>query len=170
MSPGPDFRGADRERCVSYFTLLWWSKKALSPMAGRRKRPVRCSRKLRRSSAAVATSRGGHGSLRSGRAIQRRRWGRERRRRERNVGNGPVKVRKCTVGNTAAVGSLRYTHRSLTRVHAQTRAANQMQILTPKPASHRTMLPVKTGPRRTKYPKAYVITGTASKTMIAHLF
>jgi hypothetical protein len=57
----------------------------------------------------------------------------------------------------------------LTRVHAQTRAANQMQILTPKPASHRTMLPVKTGPRRTRYPKAYVITGTASKTMIAHL-
>src|SRR5262249_48797686 len=37
----------------------------------------------------------------------------------------------------------------LTRVHAQTRAANQMQILTPKPASHRTMLPVKTGPPRT---------------------
>jgi hypothetical protein len=57
----------------------------------------------------------------------------------------------------------------LTRVHAQTRAANQMQILTPKPASHRTMLPVKTGPRRTRYPKAYVITGTALKTMIAHL-
>src|SRR5262249_153946 len=23
MSPGPDFRGADRERCVSYFTLRW---------------------------------------------------------------------------------------------------------------------------------------------------
>lgn len=66
-------------------------------------------------------------------------------------------------------GSLRCTHRGLTRVHAQTRAANQMQILTPKPASHRTMLPVKTGPRRTRYPKAYVITGTASKTMIAHL-
>src|SRR5215813_8285724 len=42
MSPGPDFRGADRERCVSYFTLLWWSKNALSAMAGRRKRPVRC--------------------------------------------------------------------------------------------------------------------------------
>jgi hypothetical protein len=66
-------------------------------------------------------------------------------------------------------GSLRCTHRGLTRVHAQTRAANQMQILTPKPASHRTMLPVKTGPRRTRYPKAYVITGTASKAMIAHL-
>src|SRR5262249_15023822 len=47
MSPGPDFRGADRERCVSYFTLLWWSKNTLSAMAGRRKRPVRCSRKLR---------------------------------------------------------------------------------------------------------------------------
>ena len=61
------------------------------------------------------------------------------------------------------------THQGLTRVHAQTRAANQMQILTPKPASHRTMLPVKTGPRRTRYPKAYVITGTASKAMIAHL-
>jgi hypothetical protein len=60
MSPGPNFRGADRERCVSYFTLLWWSKKALSAMAGRRKRPVRCSRTLRRSSAAVATSREGH--------------------------------------------------------------------------------------------------------------
>src|SRR5262249_2959607 len=30
MSPGPDFRGADRERCVSYFTLLWWSKNTLS--------------------------------------------------------------------------------------------------------------------------------------------
>ena len=66
-------------------------------------------------------------------------------------------------------GSLRCTHRGLTRVHAQTRAANQMQILTPKPASHRTMLPVKTGPRRTRYPKAYVITGAALKTMIAHL-
>ena len=69
----------------------------------------------------------------------------------------------------AARPSLRCTHRGLTRVHAQTRAANQMQILTPKPASHRTMLPVKTGPRRTRYPKAYVITGTASKTMIARL-
>ena len=66
-------------------------------------------------------------------------------------------------------GSLRSTHCGLTRVHAQTRAANQMQILTPKPASHRTMPPVKTGPRRTRYPKAYVIAGTASKTMIAHL-
>src|SRR5262249_48079040 len=32
----------------------------------------------------------------------------------------------------------------LTRVHAQTRAASQMQILTPTRASHRTMLPVKT--------------------------
>src|SRR5262249_30790605 len=65
--------------------------------------------------------------------------------------------------------SLRCTHRGLTRVHAQSRAANQMQILAPKPASHRTMLAVKTGPRRTRYPKAYVITGTASKAMIAHL-
>src|SRR5262245_52041651 len=27
MSPGPDFRGADRERCVSYFTLRQLSKK-----------------------------------------------------------------------------------------------------------------------------------------------
>src|SRR5262245_11866958 len=33
MSPGPDFRGADRERCVSYFTLLWWSKNTLSTVA-----------------------------------------------------------------------------------------------------------------------------------------
>jgi hypothetical protein len=66
-------------------------------------------------------------------------------------------------------GPLRCTQRGLTRVHAKTRAANQMQILTPKPASHSTMLPVKTGPRRTRYPKAYVITGTASKAMIAHL-
>jgi hypothetical protein len=89
--------------------------------------------------------------------------------KSRNVGNRPAKVRECTVGNTAAVGSLRCTHRGLTRVHAQTSMANQMQILTPKPASHRTMLPVKTGPRRTRYPKAYVMTGTASKTMIAHL-
>ena len=30
MSPRPDFRGVDRERCVSYFTLLWWSKNTLS--------------------------------------------------------------------------------------------------------------------------------------------
>src|SRR5215831_1300529 len=74
MSPGRDFRGVDRERCVSYFTLLWWSKKALSPMAGRRKRPVRCSRKLRRSSAAVATSREGHHQQRSGRAVPHPRW------------------------------------------------------------------------------------------------
>src|SRR5262249_25309993 len=57
----------------------------------------------------------------------------------------------------------------LTGVHAKSRGATKMQILTPKPASHRTMLPVKTGPRRTRYPKAYVITGTALKTMIAHL-
>ena len=57
MSPGPDFRGADRERCVSYFTLLWWSKNTLSAMTGRRKRPVRCSGKLRWSSFAAATSR-----------------------------------------------------------------------------------------------------------------
>jgi len=42
MSPGPDFRGADRERCVSYFTLSWCSKNALSAMAGRRKR-LRCA-------------------------------------------------------------------------------------------------------------------------------
>src|SRR5262249_37905475 len=42
MSPGPDFRGADRERCVSYFTLLWWSKNTLSAMVGRRKRRMRC--------------------------------------------------------------------------------------------------------------------------------
>ena len=42
MSPGRDFRGVDRERCVSYFTLLWWSKNALSAMAGRRKRRVDC--------------------------------------------------------------------------------------------------------------------------------
>jgi hypothetical protein len=42
MSPGPDVRGVDRERCVSYFTLLWWSKNALSAMAGRRKRRVDC--------------------------------------------------------------------------------------------------------------------------------
>ena len=82
---------------------------------------------------------------------------------------GPAKVQKCTDGSAAADAALRCTHRGLTRVHAQARAANQMQILTPKPASHRTMLPVKTGPRRTRYPKAYVITGTASKTMIAHL-
>src|SRR5262249_55250044 len=34
MSPGPDFRGADWERCVSYFTLLWWSKNTLSAIAG----------------------------------------------------------------------------------------------------------------------------------------
>ena len=42
MSPGPDFRGVDRESCVSYFTLLWWSKNALWAMAGRRKRRVDC--------------------------------------------------------------------------------------------------------------------------------
>jgi hypothetical protein len=79
------------------------------------------------------------------------------------------RARAATPPGGAGHVSLRFTHRGLTRVHAQTRAANQMQILTPKPASHRTMLPVKTGPRRTRYPKAYVITGTASKTMIAHL-
>src|SRR5262252_4976832 len=33
MSPGPDFRGPDRERCVIYFTLLWWSKNTLSAVA-----------------------------------------------------------------------------------------------------------------------------------------
>src|SRR5262245_45429265 len=55
----------------------------------------------------------------------------------------------------------------LTRVDDQTRADNQMQRLTPKPTSHRTMLPANTGP--TRYPKAHVITGTALKTMIAHL-
>ena len=76
MPPGPDFRGADRERCVSYFTLLWWSKNTLSAMAGRRKRPVRCSRKLRWSFSAVATSREGHRSPRSGRAGQHPRWDR----------------------------------------------------------------------------------------------
>jgi len=74
MSPGPDFRGADRERCVSYFTLLWWSKKALSAMAGRRKRPVRCSRKLRQSSSAVATSRAGHRWPRLNLEVPYRRW------------------------------------------------------------------------------------------------
>src|SRR5262245_31484661 len=57
---------------------------------------------------------------------------------------------KCTDSSAAADGSLRCTYQRLTRVHAQTRAANQMQILTPKPASHRTMPPVKTGPRRTR--------------------
>ena len=74
MSPGPDFRGADRERCVSYFTLLWWSKNTLSAMAGRRKRPVRCSRKLRQSSSAVATSRAGHRWPRLNLEVPYRRW------------------------------------------------------------------------------------------------
>src|SRR5262249_53008646 len=74
MSPGPDFRGADRERCVSYFTLLWWSKNTLSAMAGRRKRPVRCSRKLRWSFSAVATSREGHRQPRLNLEVLYRRW------------------------------------------------------------------------------------------------
>src|SRR6516164_5976328 len=52
------------------------SKNTLSAMAGRRKRPVRCSRKLRWSFFAVATSREGHRSPRSGRAGQHPRWDR----------------------------------------------------------------------------------------------
>src|SRR5262245_22560516 len=44
---------------------------------GGHKRPVRCSRKLRWSSAAVATSREGHRSPRSGPTVRHRRWGPE---------------------------------------------------------------------------------------------
>jgi hypothetical protein len=50
-----------------------------------RKLPVRCCRKFRRSSSAVATSRAGHRLRGLGRADQRRRWGRGRQRRARRL-------------------------------------------------------------------------------------
>src|SRR5215472_11423454 len=77
MSPGPDFRGADRERCVSYFTLLWWSKNTLSavandlcvvvgssgdplpPLHGLRVAPRRGLHQLRREDALLAASAAG---------------------------------------------------------------------------------------------------------------
>ena len=63
---------------------------------------------LRRSSAAVATSREGHRLQRSGREGQHRRQGQARSTgttQRGNVGNGPAKVRKCSVGPATADGA-----------------------------------------------------------------